>query len=817
MVMPDDFDFTRLADEVANRLIDQSGPRVSFTQLARDWQPGEIHEQGTVVHHQGGIWQARIRTASRPDPETGEWLLLTNGIRLVRSYQEPGDPRVFGLMIGLTGGRTIDLPFRLALPVHRGQYRPGAHYFEGDEVEYGGATFRALIEAPGAPDGEGWIVVAARGRQGIPGERGERGEVGPPGEPGEIGPRGFAGAKGEPGAPGEHGLGIAGVEPVPEQPGFVRIVLQDGTITDPVDVSTMRYVGLYQPGAEYQRGDIVRLGFALWICVESTGDVPTATSTKWTLYLPSADVGISGGGSNAPAPPIDFPTLDARYVNKAGGDFMAAPLQLRGDNQAVNALQFVSGDGVTVFGALRGYERPAGLPAGEVTFSVLTNGFLQDAMGIYAGDDGFAHVTIFREPVIDNDVATKRYVDAQVGGPDLPTLDARYLRLIGGTMDGSIGFVGTTQGFFWQQTGLGSAVYCDTAALVLRQTLGNPGVMIEDYSGTVTTRRRILVQGDALTTADADLRYLQLATGGVIRGDLELISTAGLDATIGITIGGRLARIFWNSGMTLSRGQAGESVFIENNNGSNRSEVLTQLLGDARYLQQDGGGLSGPLVLPNGSIAAPSLALGGPSSGLFAAGGAVAVSVLGNFVWQFTVTGAMSNGPLSMVNNRITTLGAPTAASDAATRQYVDEGMAPTIEVNLGADIDVPASGAWVDITPPGGLTFQNPHGGNRRMCITVMVNALTDNVATANVRVIQGPNTLAERRAFLYGQQGGAGGFVTQIYRAVGGTSVGPFIVQIQSLGGAGGGAQAQPFTVMGGIADGPRSQIVVSDAGPA
>lgn len=733
--MPDDLDLTRFADEIAARLIDQSGPRVSFTQLARDWAPGEIHEQGTVVHHQGGIWQARIRTASRPSAETGEWLLLTNGIRLVRSYQDPDDARVFGLMIGLTGGRTIDLPFRLALPVHRGQYRAGAHYFEGDEIEYGGATFRALIEAPGAPDGEGWIVVAARGRQGIPGERGERGEIGPPGEPGEIGPRGFAGAKGDPGAPGEHGLGIAGVEPVPEQPGFVRIVLQDGTITDPVDVSTMRYVGLYQPGADYQRGDIVRLGFALWICVESTTDVPTATSTKWTLYLPSADVGISGGGQSGGGTP-DLPTLDARYVNKAGGDFMAAPLQLRGDNQMVNALQFVSGDGATVFGALRGYDRPTGLPGGEVTFSVLSNGFLQDAMGIYAGDDGFAHVNIFREPVSDEDVATKRYVDAQVGGPDLPTLDARYLRLIGGTVDGAINFGATDQGIAW--TAGTAALYVNANTLVLRQTTGNPGVMVEDNSGVVTTRRRILVQGDALTQADADTRYLQLATGGV---------------------------------------------------------------------------LSDALILPNGSIAAPSLALGSPSTGLFAAGGAVAVTLLGNFVWQFTPAAVMSNLPMNMVNNRITTLGAPTAASDAATRQYADEAFAPSIEVNLGADIVVPQSGAWVDITPPGGLTFQNPHGGNRRMCITVIVNALTDNVATANVRVIQGPNTLAERRAFLYGQQGGSGGFVTQIYRQVAGTSVGPFIVQIQSLGGT----QAQPFTVMGGIADGPRSQIVVSDAGPA
>jgi hypothetical protein len=282
-------------------------------------------------------------------------------------------------------------------------------------------------------------------------------------------------------------------------------------------------------------------------------------------------------------------------------------------------------------------------------------------------------------------------------------------------------------------------------------------------------------------------------------------------------LGGREGRVFWNNGITISRGQVGESVFIENVNGTNRSEVLTQLLGDARYLQQDGGGLNGPLILPSGSIAAPSLAFGNPATGFFAAGGSVAVTLLGNFVWQFTPAAVMSNLPMNMVNNRITTLGAPTAATDAATKQYADDAFARSIEVNIGENRDVLATGEWVDLTPPGGLTFQNPHGGNRRMCITVMINALTENVATANVRVVQGPNTLAERRAFLYGQQGGSGGFVTQIYRQIGGTSAGPFTVQIQSLGGTLPGTTALPFTVIGGIADGPRSQIVMSDAGPA
>ena len=311
--MPDDtsLDLVRLAEEVAARLISTAdGPRPNLTTLAREWEPGHIHEQGTVVFHEGGIWQARLRTASRPDIETAEWVLLTNGIRFVQSYQDPDDPRAFGLLIGFTGGRSRDLRYRLALPVHRGQYRAGVHYWAGDEVEHEGATFRALIETPvGPPGGDGWITVAARGRQGLTGDRGPTGlpgDLGPPGEPGAPGP---AGRDGSPGERGPRGFGIARVEGLSDQPGFMRVVLDDGSLSDPIDLGSIRYVGLYIPGNDYRRGDIVRLGFALWIAAEDTSEVPTAYSPTWSLFLVSPEVGISGGGDRDQPP--DLPALDA--------------------------------------------------------------------------------------------------------------------------------------------------------------------------------------------------------------------------------------------------------------------------------------------------------------------------------------------------------------------------------------------------------------------------------------------------------------------------------------------------------------------------
>ena len=559
--MPDDLDFTRLADEVAARLIDQSGPRVSFTQLARDWQPGEIHEQGAVVSHQGGIWQARVRTASRPSAETGEWLLLTNGIRLVRSYQERDDPRVFGLLIGLTGGRTIDLPFRLALPVHRGQYRAGAHYFEGDEVEFGGATFRALIEAPGAPDGEGWIVVAARGRQGFTGERGPQGEIGPAGERGEQGSSGPAGARGEPGEPGERGPGIAAIEPVAGNPGFIRVVLDDGSISDPIAVSTMRFVGLYRPGAEYERGDIVRLGFNLWICVESTGDVPTATSDKWTIFLVAPEMAIGGAGGGAP----DLPTLDARYLRLIGG--LANPM--------TGAIHFV-GDSL-------GISWNAGAAV-----------YLNSATGGLVLRRDPANVPVMIEDGQGDQASQRRILTED----DLPGMGGAFLPLGGGTMTGVILFA-PDQGFAFQP-GI-SAILETVDGLTLRQANGDRGVFIEGAGGVPGSRRRILVEGDALTGADADNRYLQ-NVGGSLLGELVFVTPDGnpdAPAQPGVTFSARSARIYWDiAGLIIRRGTANEPVVIENNNGTARSPIITQAMGDARYLQLAAGGIvAGPMQL----------------------------------------------------------------------------------------------------------------------------------------------------------------------------------------------------------------------------
>jgi hypothetical protein len=280
------------------------------------------------------------------------------------------------------------------------------------------------------------------------------------------------------------------------------------------------------------------------------------------------------------------------------GDTMTGPLQVPDGTASRCALGV--GEAITGF-----YRIPAqGLVAAHESVGVMLFNRTGSILATTLNMSGY-RITNLDAPTAPGDAASKGYVDAH--GPDLPTLDARYLQLSGGTIDGAIGFAGLSQGLTWQQS---MAAFYTDGPLVLRQTVGNPGVMIEDNSGTTSTRRRVLVTGDALTQADADARYLQ-------------------------PIGG-----------------------------------------DARYLQLTGGSLFGPLQLPSGSLAAPALALGNPTTGLMSAGNALIVAVSGNLMWQWTTTLAMANTPLTMVGNRIQNVGAPTLATDAVPRQYVDDAVA---------------------------------------------------------------------------------------------------------------------------------------------
>lgn len=179
-----------------------------------------------------------------------------------------------------------------------------------------------------------------------------------------------------------------------------------------------------------------------------------------------------------------------------------------------------------------------------------------------------------------------------------------YLPISGGTLSGQLALPDgnpvnvalrlgpDTSGFYYDPTG-GMIIVCNppgSAAMGWTATEIASGRDINMFDHLMTRLRDPVSPQDAATKAYVDAHaggggdFLPLV-GGLLTGPLVMISSAGADAEIGITVGGRQAQIYWGNALVMRRGTANESVYIENNNGSNRSEVLTQLLGDARYLQ----------------------------------------------------------------------------------------------------------------------------------------------------------------------------------------------------------------------------------------
>jgi Collagen triple helix repeat (20 copies) len=68
--------------------------------------------------------------------------------------------------------------------VPKGAWKPASAYEALDVVMLDGSSFIALHDAPGACPGDGWRLLASRGKSGPPGSAGPIGERGYPGPPG---------------------------------------------------------------------------------------------------------------------------------------------------------------------------------------------------------------------------------------------------------------------------------------------------------------------------------------------------------------------------------------------------------------------------------------------------------------------------------------------------------------------------------------------------------------------------------------------------------------------------------------------------------
>ncbi len=128
----------------------ETGPPGKFAAL-KAWAGG-VHYEASLVTHHGASWCAMRDTAE--EPPHADWLCIA----------ERG-----------TDGRT---------PAFRGAWKAAQAYEALDVVMCDGSSFIALYEAPGACPGDGWRLLAARGKSGPPGAAGPIGERGYPGPPG---------------------------------------------------------------------------------------------------------------------------------------------------------------------------------------------------------------------------------------------------------------------------------------------------------------------------------------------------------------------------------------------------------------------------------------------------------------------------------------------------------------------------------------------------------------------------------------------------------------------------------------------------------
>jgi hypothetical protein len=916
--VPDDLDV--IIRSVADRIAPPRRP-ADFSRQAHTYRLGVAHERGLVVHWKGGLWQAQCETR-QPPGEGADWLCLTDGIRNVHAYAEELDPRLHRVVVGLSSGRDIDLKFRLPLPLHQGQWEPETYYVAGDEVEHAGATYRALQDGPGRPPHEGWRLVSARGRQGddgppgppgLPGERGPRGEKGDQGERGDVGPpgpRGEIGPAGESGPPGPQGVGIRRFEAVPGRLGMVRAVLDDGTISEPIALGEMRFVGVYQPGESYDRGDIVRFGYHLWIATETTEEVPTTNSTVWALFLTGVDPSGTGGAASGPGGGPGLPELDLRYVRKIG-DFTYDPtgniggyLQLRASPGRVSSpqLQFANPVG-DVLGYLHVHDN---FGIGDLECLVAA-GVAPVAVFNTRVAAGQPYLQVRADPQQDLDVATKRYVDSRLA-PDLND----YVLKAGDTMTGTLIAnstlpSGTALGFGDNQFGfsrVGDAIHIAAgpgALMAWSRPVAGPLVQCA-ATFDLLTGNRIVGLADPTDAQDAvNLRSLDAAIAAIPPLDLS----GYLPLTGGTMLGAlNMGTIFPLTGIMtpIVDDQAAPKSYVDTVAAAIVVEMSTQYVNKSETVVQE---MRAPLELPRG---VPSLMFGDNQTGFGRTVGAssmVQLRVEGGTLMSWSALGLIIPGAdINMSTQRLYGLPAPTTATDAATRGYVDNAIAglpdldlrylllagtnrmagslvfdaagagvvwapggsaqpsggviysppgvglvfmraenqdalfteanaggaltrrrlltaddlpaPSVRIEIAANVDVPATGDWTQLLS---VPYAIARGGDSRLRVSVSVNTAlpADNqMVVLGIRTfdVMRPSDRVERRGWVYRLPGGVStGMLAELYVDVDGTN--PTVtMQVAVLASNPAGIAC---TILGGEAvDFGRSQILIADLGP-
>lgn len=154
--------------------------------VGKDGEPGPQGEQGQPgpegpAGKDGGLGPAGPQGESGPVGEPGRD--GTDGVA-----GEKGDPGEAGAPgergePGEKGEQGLEGP-----PAYvgeaKGLFDPAAEYRARDVIALNGSAFMAKVDNPGECPGEGWMLLASRGKAGKPGERGERGMEGKSGKDG---------------------------------------------------------------------------------------------------------------------------------------------------------------------------------------------------------------------------------------------------------------------------------------------------------------------------------------------------------------------------------------------------------------------------------------------------------------------------------------------------------------------------------------------------------------------------------------------------------------------------------------------------------
>lgn len=143
-------------------IVGPAGPEGPPGRLAQivDWSE-RVFYQGETAYWRGASWQAVRDTGREPGGE--DW-------RVVAAAGRDG-----------ADGRSL---------APRGTWNPQESYQALDVVMTGGSSFVAQRDDPGPCPGDGWQLLASRGKAGPTGPEGQRGERGYPGPPGPS-PVGF--------------------------------------------------------------------------------------------------------------------------------------------------------------------------------------------------------------------------------------------------------------------------------------------------------------------------------------------------------------------------------------------------------------------------------------------------------------------------------------------------------------------------------------------------------------------------------------------------------------------------------------------------